>query len=122
MLPFIIIFAFLTIGAPILFAQGIGGELSQDLSFGQYPIPLLLTIIMAFIYRAIPVIPDRLKGFITVAVAIALGYLWLVYSSVTIDVHSLVDTFAYCFIQGCAAVGIYELQDKARKPKGQEDP
>lgn len=99
-------------------AQGtIGSALTNDLSFGQYPLPFLLTIIMAFIYKAIPVIPDRLKGFITVGVAVGLGYLWMLYSEVAVDVRSMVDTFAYCFIQGAAAVGIYELQDKARKQR-----
>uniref|UniRef100_A0A6M3LSS7 Putative holin n=1 Tax=viral metagenome TaxID=1070528 RepID=A0A6M3LSS7_9ZZZZ len=87
---------------------------SADLSFGQYTLPFILTMISMFLFRVVPQIPDRLKAVVTVCLGVALGYLWLHYMGVECTVKSVMDSLFYGFVQGCAAVGIYELQAKAR--------
>lgn len=107
---YFIIFAIVTF-ATFAFAQDVAPV--KDLSFGQYSLPVLLTMFTMGLFRFWQV-NDRLKPPITLAFGIALGVLWIFYTGTTCTVPTIIDSIFYGAMQGFAAIGIYETQDKAR--------
>lgn len=91
----------------------------KDLSFGQYSLPVILTTFTMFLFRYWEV-SDRKKPLITVLFGIALGFLWIFYTGTICTVPTVVDSLFYGALQGFAAIGIYEMQDKARSPTTME--
>lgn len=86
---------------------------AQDLSFGRYSLPVLLTMFTMGLFRFWQV-NDRLKPLITLGFGVALGVLWIFYTGTTCTVPTFIDSVFYGAMQGFAAIGIYETQDKAR--------
>lgn len=91
----------------------------KDLSFGQYSLPVILTTFTMFLFRYWEV-SDRMKPMITVFLGVGLGFLWIFYTGTTCTVPTVVDSLLYGALQGFAAIGIYEMQDKARSPTTKE--
>ena len=86
---------------------------STDLAFGQYPFYVVLTMLTMVFYRFIEV-NDRLKGLISICLGLGLGALWLYYSGSDCTPPTVINALLYGLSQGLAAVGLYEVQDKAR--------
>jgi len=113
---YFIVFAIVTFGT-FAFAQDAAP--AKDLSFGQYSLPVLLTMFTMGLFRFWEV-SDRLKPPITLGFGIALGVLWIFYTGTTCTVPTFIDSVFYGAMQGFAAIGIYETQDKARSPTTKE--
>lgn len=108
---FYVIFLAIVTFSTFVFAQDAAPV--KDLSFGQYSLPVLLTMFTMGLFRFWQV-SDRLKPPITLVLGIALGVLWIFYTGTTCTVPTVVDSVFYGAMQGFAAIGIYETQDKAR--------
>lgn len=79
----------------------------DEVTFGQYGLPVVLTIFMGVIFKVIP-IADRWKALLTIAVGTGLGILGLAYAGKPWTLPFIVDYALYGFMSGAGAVGLYE--------------
>jgi len=114
---YIVVLAFVFFWTPAFGQTDVSA--AKEFSFGQYSLPALLTIFTMGLFSFWQV-SDRLKPPITLTLGIGLGVLWIFYAGATCTVPTVVDSVFYGAIQGFAAIGIYETQDKARSPTTKE--
>jgi len=88
----------------------------EEVKFGAYAVPIILTVILAIIYKFIT-FGDKYKALLAVVVGIGLGILAIPYKGVDWTVVAVVDHAVYGLMVGAAAVGIYELQRTVTKPR-----
>lgn len=88
-----------------------------EVSFGQYAVPVILTVVLQVVFNFFPVIADRWKSIIAISFGIALGLVAIPYNALPWTVVNIVDHAIYGFMLGASAVGIYELQRAVRKPR-----
>ncbi len=79
----------------------------EEVTFGQYSLPVLLTVLMGVIFKFIP-IADRWKALLTIFVGTGLGILALAYAGKPWEVKFIVDYLLFGFMAGASAVGLYE--------------
>ena len=90
-----------------------------EVSLGQYALAPLLTVILALIYKFVPVeFPDRFKALIAIGFAIGLSIAAAFYKGLDITFIVVVDYALHGLMLGASAVGIYELQRTVTKPRG----
>lgn len=89
----------------------------QEPSLGPYSVPLILTVVMAVVYKTFESIPDRWKSTITIIIGVLLSVIALVYEGDTFTAHNTIDHLLYGFMQGAAAVGLWEGFRSAAKPR-----
>jgi len=80
-----------------------------EVNFGQYALPVVLTVVLALIYKIATTISDRAKPIIAVLCGIGLGVLGLFYNAVDPIFKNVVDYVLYGFMTGCTAVGLWEI-------------
>lgn len=88
----------------------------EEVTFGGYAVPLVLTVILAIVYKFIT-FGDQYKALLAVMTGILLGILAIPYKGIDWTVVSIVDHALYGFMTGAASVGIYELQRTVTKPR-----
>ena len=88
----------------------------EEITFGGYAIPLVLTVILAIVYKFIT-FGDQYKALLAVGAGIALGVLAIPYKGIDWTVVNIVDHALYGFMTGAASVGIYELQRTVTNPR-----
>jgi len=88
----------------------------MEVEFGQYAVPVILTVILGIIYKFIP-FGDKYKALIAVIIGIGLGVLAIPYKGMPWTVVSLVDHVIYGLMVGASAVGLYELSRTVTKPR-----
>ena len=88
----------------------------EEVTFGQYSVPIILTVILAIIYKFIT-FGDKYKALLAVCVGILLGLLAIPYKGVDWTIVNVVDHALYGLMTGAAAVGLYELQRTVTKPR-----
>lgn len=87
----------------------------QEVSLGQYAIPFLITVLLAFVFRPFgradgtSRIKDWQKGYIAAAIGILIALVAMFYKGGTITFTTWVDFILYGFIQGTSAIGIFKL-------------
>ena len=90
----------------------------MEITYGQYAMPVILTVILGIIYKAAgSSIPDRAKPVISVLIGLTLGILWVPYSSLDWSMKNIIDHLIYGLMVGASAVGLYEIQRTATKPR-----
>lgn len=89
----------------------------QEPTLGAYSVPLILTVVMAIVYKNFTTIPDRWKSTITIVIGILLSVVAMFYEGDTSTIKNIVDHILYGFMQGSAAVGIWEGFRSAAKPR-----
>ncbi len=90
----------------------------EDITLGQYGLPVLLTIFLALIYKFVPVeFPDKYKSLIAILVGIGLSLVAVWYKGLAWTPVVIVDHVLYGLMLGASAVGIYELQRTATNPR-----
>ena len=90
----------------------------MEVTYGQYAMPVILTVILGLIYKvAGDCIPDRIKPVLAVMIGLSLGILWIPYNGLDWSVKEIVDHLIYGLMVGASAVGLYELQRSAVKPR-----
>jgi len=89
----------------------------MEVSFGQYAVPVILTVVLAIVYKLVPNVPDKFKAVIAVVVGIVLGILAIPYNSLPWSAVNIIDHAIYGLMIGASAVGLYELQRTVTKPR-----
>lgn len=79
----------------------------DEVTFGQYSLPVLLTVLMGVLFKFIP-LGDRWKALFTIAIGTGLGILGLAYAGKPWEVKFIVDYALFGFMSGASAVGLYE--------------
>ena len=79
----------------------------EEVTFGQYGLPIILTIIMGVAYKFVN-ITDKYKALICIGIGMGLGLLALAYNELAWTVPNIVDYALYGFMSGASAVGLYE--------------
>lgn len=87
----------------------------QEVSLGQYAVPFLITILLAFAFKPFDnqdgtsKVKDWLKGYIAAGIGILIGIVAMFYGGKAITFVSWVDYILYGFVQGTSAIGIFKL-------------
>jgi len=80
-----------------------------EMTIAGYAVPVILTIIMALIYKFIPVISDRYKALITIGVAVVLAVVSMAYNvAEAITAKIVIEHVLGGIILGASAIGVYE--------------
>ena len=90
----------------------------MEVSFGGYAMPVILSIILGIFYKFTGVISDKWKALVSCGLGVALGNLGIAYQGLEWTVVNIVDFSLYGLMTGAAAVGLYELQRTATRPRG----
>jgi len=86
----------------------------QEVNFGQYALPVILMVILSFIYKVFGegdgsgAISNRAKPVIAICIGMALGVIGIFYNGVQLTFKNFVDYLLYGFMTGCSAVGLWE--------------
>ena len=93
--------------------------METEIVFGNYSIPIILTVILAIVYKYLPAFKDhdKYKASIAVGAGIILGILAIAYKGIPWTTVNIVDHTLYGLMTGAAAVGLYELQRTVTKPR-----
>jgi len=91
----------------------------MEITIGQFTLPVLLTVVLGLIY-SIMTIPDRAKPLIAVLCGIGLAMLGMVYAEMVITAKVVIEYLLAGLMGGAAAVGLYEIQAKARNTKAKQ--
>jgi len=92
----------------------------QEISFGQYALPVILTVVLAVIYKQFDKadgtssLPNRIKPLIAIGAGICLGVVGMFYNGVQPAFKAVVDYVLYGFMTGCSAVGLWEGFSKVK--------
>jgi len=90
----------------------------MEINFGEYSIPVILTVILAIIYKCVGTnLSDRWKALIAVTIGIGLGLLSISYTGKSWDVVNVVNGVFGGMMVGASAVGLYELQRTVTNPR-----
>lgn len=87
----------------------------QEVNLGQYAIPFLITILLAFVFKPFEnpdgtsKIKDWTKGYIAAAIGVVVGIVAMFYKGGEITFTTWVDYILYGFVQGTSAIGIFKL-------------
>lgn len=91
----------------------------NDVTFGQYAIPVILTVVLGLFYKVM-VVPNKWKSPLAVGVGIFLGLVALPYNGLDWTLVNIVDHVIYGLMMGASAVGLYELQRTVTNPRSDE--
>jgi hypothetical protein len=86
----------------------------EEISFGQYALPVILMVGLAFFYKIFDkadgtsYIPNRLKPLIAISLGIILGIVAMFYNGIQPVFKNIVDYVLYGFMAGAGAVGLWE--------------
>ena len=82
----------------------------QELSFGVYSLPLVVSLLLRWIYGITGEMPNRVKQVIPVALGVGMAYVYMAYAGIPWTVQTVVDNTLYGIINlGFAAIGFYEV-------------
>lgn len=88
----------------------------MEISFGNVALPVILTIVLAIIYKTVTV-AHRLKPLIAIGAGIALGLVALQYAGLAWTFVNVVNHVLAGLMAGAAAVGLYEGQKALINPR-----
>ena len=85
----------------------------MEIQFGAYALPLVLMVFLALAYRIVGgEVPNRWKSIIAVMAGIGLGVAGIAYNEQPWTAKIIIDYAMYGFMQGAAAVGLWEVTTK----------
>lgn len=86
----------------------------MEINFGAYSLPVVLTIILTFIFRFIGEdrIPKRVKPAVALVAGIGLGMAAVAYNAEPWTAKVIIDYGIYGIVQGAAAIGLWEVTTK----------
>lgn len=114
---FLAIFIVLTLAlVPFVFAQTVGTEgAAGGVTLAGYSLPVILTVILGFVYKMFPNIPNRFKAAIAIGIGIVIGIVAMVYQGNALTFKVVVDGILSGIMTGSAAVGLYEVTRVVKK-------
>ena len=85
----------------------------QELSFGAYSLPLVVSLLLRWLYSITGDLNNRIKQVIPVVLGVGMAYVYMCYAGIPWTVQSVVDNTLYGIINlGFAAIGFYEITKK----------
>ena len=86
----------------------------MEINFGAYALPVVLMVILALVYRIVGdgVITNRWKSVIAIVAGVGLGLAGIAYEGKPWVAPTIIDYTLYGFMQGAAAVGLWEVTTK----------
>ena len=94
--------------------------MQPEISLGQYALPVIMTVILALVYKSFEKadgtssINNRLKPWIAIWIGIGLGSINLFYGGGTATFKTIVDAVLYGVMTGASAVGLWEGYSKIK--------
>lgn len=80
----------------------------MEISIGYYSLPVILTVILGVIYKAVSTIPDQWKPLISIGVGLLLGIGAMLYTELPVTPKLVIDYLLVGLMAGAAATGLYE--------------
>jgi len=86
----------------------------MEINFGSYALPVVLMVMLSLFYRIVGkgVVGNRWKALIAVVVGVGLGVAGIAYNAQPWTAQVIIDYALYGFMQGAAAVGLWEVTTK----------
>ena len=86
----------------------------MEINFGAYALPVVLMVVLALFYRIVGdgVVSNRWKALIAVIAGVGLGVAGIAYNEQPWTAKVIIDYALYGFMQGAAAVGLWEVTTK----------
>lgn len=89
----------------------------MEVTIGHYSLPVILTVILGVIYKAVPAIPDNWKSLITIGVGLLLGIGAMLYTELPVTPKLIIDYLLIGLMVGAAAIGLYEGKRAIKNPR-----
>ena len=85
----------------------------MEINFGAYALPVVLMVILGLFYRFVGTeVSNRWKSLIAVLAGVGLGMAGIAYAELAWTAKNVIDFGLYGFMQGAAAVGLWEVTTK----------
>jgi peptidoglycan/LPS O-acetylase OafA/YrhL len=85
----------------------------MEINFGTYALPVVLMVILALFYRIVGTeVNNRWKSVIAILAGVGLGIAGIAYNEQPWTAKIIIDYALYGFMQGAAAVGLWEVTTK----------
>ena len=85
----------------------------MEINFGTYALPVVLMVILALFYRIVGTeVSNRWKSVIAILAGVGLGVAGIAYNEQPWTAKIIIDYALYGFMQGAAAVGLWEVTTK----------
>jgi hypothetical protein len=85
----------------------------MDIQFGAYALPVVLMVVLALFYRIVGEnVSNRWKSIIAIVAGVGLGLAGIAYNEQLWTAKTIIDYSLYGFMQGAAAVGLWEVTTK----------
>jgi multisubunit Na+/H+ antiporter MnhB subunit len=85
----------------------------MEINFGTYALPVVLMVILALFYRIVGTeVNNRWKSVIAILAGVGLGVAGIAYNEQPWTAKIIIDYALYGFMQGAAAVGLWEVTTK----------
>ena len=85
----------------------------EEIQFGAYALPVVLMVVLGLFYRIVGEnIENRWKSVIAVVAGLGLGIAGIAYANQPWTAQVIIDYSLYGFMQGAAAVGLWEVTSK----------
>ena len=91
----------------VVLAWAAGETSGGDISFGQYSVPVIITVLLAIVFKTTTV-ADGAKPFIAIGLGIAFAVMGIFYAGLQPTFPVVVDHVLYGLMTGAAAVGLWE--------------
>ena len=86
----------------------------EELAIGAYSLPLIVSLLLRWIYSLTGELNNRLKQVIPVLFGIGMAYLYMLYVQMPWTIQNIIDNTLYGIINlGFAAIGFYEVTKKS---------
>ena len=86
----------------------------NELSFGAYSLPLVVSLLLRWLYSFTGELSNRIKQVIPVVLGVGIAYVYMAYAGVPWTIQTIVDNTLYGIINlGFAAIGFYEVTKKS---------
>lgn len=80
----------------------------MEINFGQYSLPVIITVFLSIVFKVLPGVADGAKPFIAIILGMALGIVGIFYAGLQPTFPVVVDHVLYGLMTGAAAVGLWE--------------
>jgi len=85
----------------------------MEINFGTYALPVVLMVVLALFYRIVGTeVSNRWKSVIAILAGCGLGIAGIAYNEQPWTAKIVIDYALYGFMQGAAAVGLWEVTTK----------
>lgn len=85
----------------------------EEIQFGAYALPVVLMVVLSLFYRIVgEALDNRWKSVIAIVCGTGLGIAGIAYAGQMWTAKVIIDYALYGFMQGAAAVGLWEVTSK----------